>query len=166
MDVGCHHCWHLPLLPLCLHHPYPHGHGLTLSNTDPWSAENSPLDGVSPPVLSGASLILALSPRPPTDMIFQGVIDGCVCVCTWGRVGLCLTMGIQCFVMQNSVPVIPRRAPSLKSSRLFLKPSWLTCSFLPSCQCQHRSIGTFWQSIKQKRFQSAWRMSVAQMSGY
>ena len=53
-----------------------------------------------------------------------------VCECTWGGVGLCLTPGTQCFVMQNSLPVIPLRAPSLKSSRLFLKPSWLTCSFL------------------------------------
>lgn len=33
-----------------------------------------------PPGLSGASLIIPLSSHPPTDMIFQGVIDRCVCV--------------------------------------------------------------------------------------
>lgn len=32
------------------------------------------------PVLSGASLIIPFSFCPPTDMIFQGVIDRCVCV--------------------------------------------------------------------------------------
>lgn len=33
-----------------------------------------------PPILSGASLIIPLSSSPPTDMIFQGVIDRCVSV--------------------------------------------------------------------------------------
>lgn len=91
-----------------------------------------------------------------------------VCVCTWGRVGLCLTLGTECFVMQSSSPVIPLWVPFLKSSRLFLSPR--CCSRVPfyimSMPAQKKKNGTFWQNIKQKRFQSAWRMSVAGATGY
>lgn len=54
-------------------------------------------------------------------MIFQGVIDRCVCVYV-GKGGLVPDSGTECFVMQNSLPVIPLWSPSLKSSRLFLSP--------------------------------------------
>lgn len=89
-------------------------------------------------------------------MIFQGVIDRRVSVYV-GKGGLVPDSGDTALCYAEEFACHPTTVPFLEKFQAIFEA--LTAHMFPSasCQCQERKIGTFWQRIKQKRFQSAWK---------